>query len=180
MNANLRARLKKILMVWRRWKFGLKEVHSEFYLAPRSSVCSDLRADAYSFINVGCLIGPKVKIGRYTMLAPEVAIVGADHVYNQADRPIIWSGRPSEILPTVIGRDCWIGMRAIIMCGVTIGDGAIVAAGAVVTKDVEPYDVVGGVPAKPIARRFSEQQILVHQEMLNGPLMHGKFLQRFR
>jgi acetyltransferase-like isoleucine patch superfamily enzyme len=143
-------------------------------------VCADLEADAYSFINYGCLIGPKVKIGRYTMFGPQVAIVGADHIYNNAELPIIWSGRPTEILPTHIGRDCWIGMRAIVMCGVTIGDGAIVAAGAVVTKDVKPYDIVGGVPAKPIARRFSEEEIVAHQEMLNGPLIHGRFLQRFR
>jgi len=61
----------------------------------------------------------------------------------------------SGIKPIKIGNDVWIGYRAIIMDGVTIGDGAVVAAGAVVTKDVEPYTIVGGVPAKPIKKRFS-------------------------
>ena len=57
--------------------------------------------------------------------------------------------------PVTIGNDVWIGYRAIIMDGVTIGDGAVVAAGAVVTKDVEPYSIVGGVPAKMINKRFA-------------------------
>lgn len=59
----------------------------------------------------------------------------------------------------VIGNDVWIGYEAVIMAGVTIGDGAIIAARAVVTKDVPPYAIAGGVPAKPIRRRFSEEDI---------------------
>ena len=64
-----------------------------------------------------------------------------------------------------IGNDVWIGTRAIITDGVTIGDGAIVAAGAVVTKDVEPYTIVGGVPAKPIRKRFTDEQIAFLQDL---------------
>ena len=59
----------------------------------------------------------------------------------------------------VIGNDVWIGGRATILRGVTIGDGAVVGAGAVVTRDVEPYTVVGGVPARPIKKRFPEPVI---------------------
>ena len=58
-----------------------------------------------------------------------------------------------------IGNDVWIGYEAVILAGVTIGDGAIIGARAVVTKDVPPYTIVGGVPAKPIRRRFSQQTI---------------------
>ncbi|MGJ1385067.1 CatB-related O-acetyltransferase [Sphingobacterium spiritivorum] len=60
---------------------------------------------------------------------------------------------------TIIGNDVWIGERAIILDGVSIGDGAIIAAGSVVTKSVEPYQIVGGVPAKLIRYRYSEQII---------------------
>ena len=59
----------------------------------------------------------------------------------------------------VIGNDVWIGYEAVILAGVTIGDGAIVGTRAVVTKDVPPYTIVGGVPAKPIKKRFSEETI---------------------
>ena len=54
----------------------------------------------------------------------------------------------------MIGDDVWIGFRAIVNAGVTVGQGAIIAAGAVVTKDVEPYEIVGGVPAQKIGERF--------------------------
>lgn len=60
----------------------------------------------------------------------------------------------------VIGNDVWIGYEAVILAGVTIGDGAIVGARAVVTKDVPPYTIVGGVPARPIRKRFSEEMIV--------------------
>lgn len=59
----------------------------------------------------------------------------------------------------VIGNDVWIGYEAVILSGVTVGDGAIIGARAVVTKDVEPYTIVGGVPAKPIKKRFPEQTV---------------------
>lgn len=59
----------------------------------------------------------------------------------------------------VIGSDVWIGYEAVILSGVTIGDGAVIGARAVVTKDVPPYTIVGGVPAKPIRKRFSDSSI---------------------
>ena len=59
----------------------------------------------------------------------------------------------------VVGNDVWIGYEAVILAGVTIGDGAIIGARAVVTKDVPPYTIVGGVPAKQIRKRFNEETI---------------------
>ena len=59
----------------------------------------------------------------------------------------------------VIGNDVWIGYEAVILAGVTIGDGAVIGARAVVTKDIPPYTIVSGVPAKPIRKRFSQETI---------------------
>lgn len=65
----------------------------------------------------------------------------------------------------VIGNDVWIGYEAVIMAGVTIGDGAIIGTRALVTKDVPPYTIVGGVPAKPIRKRFDDQTIAYLQKI---------------
>ncbi|GAA0386510.1 CatB-related O-acetyltransferase [Streptomyces luteireticuli] len=77
-----------------------------------------------------------------------------------------WTGRTLDLvtdLPsrgdTVIGNDVWIGYQALIMPGVRIGDGAVIAAGSVVTGDVEPYTIVGGNPARPIRRRFDDADV---------------------
>lgn len=65
----------------------------------------------------------------------------------------------------IIGNDVWVGYGAMIMAGVTIGDGAIVAAGAIVIRDVEPYSIVAGSPAKEIKKRFSEEDIMFLKEI---------------
>lgn len=66
---------------------------------------------------------------------------------------------------TVIGNDVWIGSEAIVMPGITVGDGAVIGTRALVTRDVEPYTIVGGNPAKPIRRRFSEAEIALLLDM---------------
>ena len=75
---------------------------------------------------------------------------------------------------TTIGNDVWIGAKAIIKCGVTIGHGAVVAGGTFVSKDVPPYAIVGGVPAKVIKYRFDEATIqqLLELEWWNIPIEH--------
>jgi len=65
----------------------------------------------------------------------------------------------------VVGNDVWIGAEAMIMPGITIGDGAVIGSRALVTKDVEPYTIVGGNPAKPLKKRFSEEHIALLLEM---------------
>lgn len=66
---------------------------------------------------------------------------------------------------TVVGNDVWIGTEAVIMSGVKIGDGAVIGTRALVTKDVEPYTIVGGNPAKPIKKRFTQDEIKMLLEM---------------
>lgn len=137
-----------------RHKYHLKNIHKTVYFGGKSHISKDIIADKYVYIGPGCNICSQVKIGAYTMLANNVSILGGDHYYKKVGVPIIFSGR-GEIKATYIGVDCWIGAYSIIMHGVTIGDGSIVAAGSVVTKDVEPYSIYGGVPAKKIKDRFN-------------------------
>lgn len=101
------------------------------------------------FMNFNCTILDitEVRIGRGTLLAPGVQIYGATHPVDPIERRSTEYGKP-----IIIGRDCWIGGMAIICPGVVIGDGVTVGAGSVVTKNVEPWTVVAGNPAKIIRR----------------------------
>lgn len=116
--------------------------------------------------------GDKLIIGKFCMIASDVTFImnGANHLNDAISTfPFAifgadWSNAmEGKAYPnkgdTVVGNDVWIGYGATIMPGVTIGDGAIIATKSVVTKDVEPYAVVGGNPAKEIKKRFSEEEI---------------------
>jgi acetyltransferase-like isoleucine patch superfamily enzyme len=166
--------LRGRVMAWRRFRFGLKRVHPTFYMVKGAFAANDLVAKEYSFVNQGCIVGAGVELGRYVMLAPNVAIVGADHIFDRAGEPIIFAGRP-PLVRTVIEDDAWIGYGAIIMQGVTIGRGAIIAAGAVVTKSVPAYEIHAGIPAKRIGVRFADPADRArHDAMLDGPVIHGR------
>lgn len=91
-----------------------------------------------------------VEIGENVLIGPQLIIYTANHRLSR-DLPIIQ--QDMEIKPVKIGNDVWIGVRVTILPGVTIGDGAVVGAGAVVSNDVEPYSIVGGVPAREIGKR---------------------------
>lgn len=156
-------------MAWRHRRLGLKGVHRSTFVACPKGIEGDLVTGPFCYIGPGAWICPGVTLGKYVMLAPEVAILGGDHEYRAPGTPIIFSGR-SELRPTTIEDDVWIGHRATVMAGVRIGRGAIVAAAAVVTKDVEPYMVMGGVPARPIGRRFQgAEEEAIHDAMLARP-----------
>ncbi len=174
-NAKWYFQLREARMRWFRFRKGLRHVDHHTYIASDADVCRDLVMEPYSFINLGCVIGPNVSIGAYSMLAPRVAVVGGDHNYGHAGTPIIFSGR-SELKNTCIGRDVWIGYGAIVIAGCTIGDGAIVAAGSVVTKDVPPFEIHGGVPAKRLSDRFhDEASISIHRKMLESEIVGGEY-----
>ena len=123
----------------------------------------------YSQIECDAEIGDNVIFGNY------VALVGKyDHNYEQIgtsirlasqirDRDYVWHGLTSRV---IIEDDVWVGYSSVIISGVKIGRGSIIAAGSVVTKDVVPYSVVGGNPAKLIKMRFSNANIIMHEEIL--------------
>lgn len=117
-------------------------------------------------------VGDKLIIGKFCMIASDVSFImnGANHLSQSVSSyPFAIFGHGWEQAmegktyptkgDTIIGNDVWIGYKACIMPGVTIGDGAIIAANATVTKDVPPYAIVGGNPAEVIRKRFNEEQV---------------------
>lgn len=86
------------------------------------------------------------------MMGPECLIYTQNHVFESREIPMCQQGVTAP-RPVEIGNDVWIGVRVIILPGVHVGDGAIIGAGSVVTRDVEPYSIVGGNPAKLIRKR---------------------------
>lgn len=153
----------------------LARVDRTAYVNWRSHVSRDLAAGPYAFIGRDCVISPLVTLGAYSMLAPRVAIVGDDHNWEQPGTPMQFAGRPVQ-RPTSIGADVWLGHGVVVIRGVTIGDGAIVAAGAVVTKDIPAYEVWGGTPARMLRVRFPRSEDREqHASMLAGPLVVPTF-----
>lgn len=134
-------------------------------------------AGDYVYLGPYVEIAPLVKIGNYSSLSSYVVITGSDHILDNPGAPIRFSGRPEPVV-TRIGHDVLIGHGVTIMRGVKIGNGAVVGAGAVVTKDVPPYAIVGGVPARVLHYRFDDAGIRQHELMLQQPSKYGGALGR--
>lgn len=151
------------------------QVHITSYFIKPKFICKDLVSGKYSHFGEGCYIGKNVTVGKYVMCGPEVVIAMGEHNYNESGKAIIFNGQP-HIKKTSIGDDVWIGYRAMLKQGVSIGDGAIIGMGAVVTKDVAPYSVVAGIPAKKIAERFkSDEDKALHAKFLKSEASRGVF-----
>jgi maltose O-acetyltransferase len=104
-------------------------------------------------INGGCSLDGTggLVIGDYVMMARDCCIYSSQHRFDDISKPMMLQG--TDRRQTIIEDDVWLGTRSIILCGVKVGRGSIVAAGAVVTDDVPEYSIVGGVPAKVIGMR---------------------------
>lgn len=138
--------------------------------APNRMIIGD-----HVYIGKYCTLQADIKIGNHIEIANNVGLIGKyDHDYSKVgvsikdapwigDKEYDFKGKDQEI---VIEDDVWIGYGAVIFTGVTVHRGAIVAAGSVVTRDVEPYTIVAGNPAKVIGTRFSPDEIKEHESIL--------------
>ena len=124
--------------------------------------------NSYGAINVRMYGGSyeKLILGNFCSIAPKTLFVlGGNHstrcisTFPFKEKILFSKGNPASKGPIVVDDDVWIGIGSIVMSGVHIGQGAVVAAGAVVTKDVLPYAIVGGVPAKVIKYRYEPEMI---------------------
>jgi len=125
----------------------------------------EIRLGLYSTISSHCVIRGPVEIGPFTQIGPNVSIFSRNHPADSLTINVsshFCDGKRKRIQSELekkvtIGADVWIGAGAIILPGVDIGHGSIVAAGSVVNKDVESYSIVGGVTAKRLRNRFSDE-----------------------
>jgi maltose O-acetyltransferase len=124
-----------------------------WFYGPGQMRRNGLRIGKCTRINRGCTLDCRgsLSIGDYVNISPGVTILTSDHDYNDPAFP----GRDRGV---VIGDHVWIGTRAMIMGGVTVGRGAVISAGAVVGTDVAPGTVMMGVPARPVGRREAEPE----------------------
>lgn len=111
-----------------------------------------------------------INIGHHVTFGPNVSIIAGNHSSHIVGKWItdyeISDKRPEDDKPVIIDNDIWVGANVLILNGVHINRGAIVGGGSLVTKEVPPYAIVGGVPAKVLKWRFSIEQILEHEEKL--------------
>ena len=120
-------------------------------------VSSDVSIGKYSYVNPHSTL-ENCTVGNYCSISAGVNICPGEHdLYAISTHPLFARDEIPKRAPVVIGHDVLISLNAVILKGVRIGNGAVIGAGAVVTKDVEPYEIVGGVPAKHIGWRFDPE-----------------------
>lgn len=155
---------KKLPVSYSRWGKTWKKLRA--YLAKQFiSSCGDnvniekganfnteLEIGDFSGLGIDSDINGKVIIGKYVMMGPQCKIYSRNHAFSRTDIPMMKQGF-SDVKPVIIEDDVWIGGGVIILPGVHVGQGAIIGAGAVVTKNVEAFTVVGGNPARIIKYR---------------------------
>jgi acetyltransferase-like isoleucine patch superfamily enzyme len=155
--------------------------HGEgLHIGARTKIWAPTRVEIGSHVYIGknVHIEANCKIGNYCLIANGVAIVGRhDHDFSAVGFPMrfapwIGSVRFSNRFiaeEAVIEDDVWIGYGAIVLTGLTIGRGSVIAAGSVVTRDIPPYSIAAGVPAKVIDQRFVDQEtIQTHEAAIRG------------
>lgn len=159
---------------WRRYSFGKNVYIGRFvYMWAKHTIKTGDNFYIGKFSQIEC----DAEIGNNVIIANHVGLIGKyDHNYQQLgvptrlasqirDKDYNWKGLSEKI---IIQDDVWVGYGSIILSGVKIGEGSIISAGSVITSDVEPFSIYGGVPAKKIKNRFeSEKDLQEHIRLYN-------------
>jgi acetyltransferase-like isoleucine patch superfamily enzyme len=136
---------------------GRLEIGPEVLLEPGVWITAPgsarVRIGAGTFLNKGVMIAAEqlVEIGEHCMLANGCFVSDANHRHDDPEKPITWQGFESKG-PTRIGENCWLGANVVVTSGVSIGERCVIGANSVVTRDIEPFSVAAGLPAKVITR----------------------------
>ena len=132
------------VLPFRKFSMGANATIEDFCVI--NNGLGDVSIGSWSRVGIGSVVIGPVRIGQQVIIAQHVVIAGMNHSYEAIDRPI--RQQPPTARAIVIEDECWIGANAVITAGVRIGKHAVVAAGSIVTKDVPPYSVVAGNPAR--------------------------------
>lgn len=162
---NLLKRVKTLVNVW--ISQSKSELSPPFLITTRAQIISKGKESYHNgnFVVKGS--GGVLEIGSYCAIGADVKVILSNHDLSSVCMQYTFyqknfglnQSKKGEAIKTIIENDVWIGDNVMIMPGVRIGTGAVLGAGAIVTKNVEPYSIVGGNPAKLIRKRFSNERI---------------------
>ncbi|WP_218938816.1 acyltransferase [Priestia megaterium] len=140
-----------------------KEIGENCIIEKGCSIGKNVSLGHYASVGIRCSVQAETRIGNHVMMGPECLIYTINHKFNKDE--LIFEGYTKRE-PVIIEDRVWIGARCIILPGVTVGKGATVGAGAVVTKNVPPYTVVAGNPAKVVKYKLGNESQNYIQEKL--------------
>lgn len=154
-----------LFRVYKPWVIHGKNLHCQFDVEIQSPNKSIVIGDNVG-INKRCVIISDVVIGNDVLIAPHCALLNRrEHSFNFPG-VTIFDGPRGASEKIVIRDDVWIGFGSIILSGIVVGEGAIIAAGSLVIYDVKPYTIVAGSPAQEIKTRFTDEEIIKHKKFL--------------
>ena len=162
--------LKKIIVLWFRMRIG--KYGRNTWLHPKGTYLYPKKIEIGNNVYIGhgatisCKAG--LKIGDGVTIGPGLTIMGGDHNFRVVGKKVSEVKTDGKNLPVIIESDVWIGANTLILKGVRIGEGSVVGAGSVVTRNVIPYTIVAGNPAKQIGIRFSREELAEHLRIIQS------------
>jgi acetyltransferase-like isoleucine patch superfamily enzyme len=163
-----KAMVRRLLLPWLRRRLRLAELGEGFQWGRDLVIGAGSRIGRFAYLGPGFASHGPVVVGDLCMIAAGCRIVGDDHLIDRPGTPTRL-GWPDELRrPTIFGADVWVGERVTIREGVTIGAGAVVGSAATVVRDVAPYTIVAGTPARVVRDRFEAEQLALHDAAVRG------------
>ncbi len=164
-SASIRANVRMDVLPFNAFTLGAHSTIESFSVV--NNGVGDVSIGEHCTVGIGSVVIGPVTIGSDVIIAQHVVMSGLNHVYEDVTLPI--HRQPVTTRPIVIEEECWIGANAVITAGVTIGKHSVVAGGSVVTKDVPPYSVVGGNPAR-VLKQYDATSGLWQRPSIAQPL----------
>lgn len=165
-----KAAVRRMLLPWIRRRLRLAELGEGFQWGKDLLVGRGSRIGRYAYLGPGFAAHGPVVVGDLCMIAAGCRIVGADHVFDVAGTPTRLGRPDAPRRVTIFGADAWVGERVTIREGVTVGAGAVIGSAATVVRDVAPYTIVAGSPARLIRERFDTPLRAFHDGEVRGVL----------